>query len=125
LSVLALALLVPAAVRVVLPKPWHRQLVSLVSAPAGGVGGDDAHAHPLASDDAEGTRRDEKVWVLLGVGLAEAVAWTTAAVWAAVRVGRSRAGGDDERCAVAALAGIASSWVRALSLSLCRRPSTR
>ncbi|GAA5840283.1 hypothetical protein JCM9279_002335 [Rhodotorula babjevae] len=123
LGVLALALLVPATVRLVLPRAWHHRLVSLVSAPAGGLGSDDAHAHPLARDGAEGTRRDEKVWVLLGVGLAEAVAWTTAAVWAAVRVGRSRAGGDDEWWAVAALAGIAASWVIS-SLLLVKRRQT-
>ncbi|GAA5897295.1 hypothetical protein JCM8208_003781 [Rhodotorula glutinis] len=121
LSVLALCLVVPAAIRLVLPKPWHQRLVSLVSAPPGGVGGEDAHAHTLDSDRPERTRRDEKVWILLGVGLAEAVAWTTAAVWAAVRVGRSRAGGDDEWWAVAALAGIALSWVISSLLLVPRR----
>lgn len=111
LGVLAVSLVVPAAARLALPARWTRAVVALVSAPAGGI-----HSQPT-SPELEGTRRDDKVWTLLGVGLAEATAWTTAAVWAAIRVGRSRAGGDDEWWAVAALAGIALSWVCTPSLS--------
>ncbi|GAA6053022.1 hypothetical protein JCM3770_002387 [Rhodotorula araucariae] len=118
LGVLATATFVPAITRLVLPSEWRRTLVSLVSAPTGGV----PSQHIWRADEpSEAVRRDGRVWTLLGVSLAEATAWTTAAVWAALTVARSGTAGADEWWMVAAVAGIALSWVLSSLLVLPRR----